>query len=156
MSYITDALRTAAGTIHPVNMQLLHSAIGMVTEAAERDAAPDEANYREETGDIMWYVAIGCNELGLTIEEAEEMAAAPDTHPVQIAADFIDLLKKEIYYGKRANPVDQTVLLGDMIASLRSDCEADGTTLETVMEQNIAKLKVRYPDKFTEERAINR
>lgn len=154
-NYVEKALRTAAGKIHPVNMQILHAAIGMVTEAAELDSAPDRGNYLEELGDIMWYVAIGCNELGVSLDEAEEMSNG-EFHPVVVAADFIDLLKKQIFYGKVANPVDQTVLLGNMIVSVRSNAEATEVTLDWVLEQNIAKLTKRYPDKFSSERAINR
>jgi len=28
--------------------------------------------------------------------------------------------------------------------------------IETVMEKNVAKLKTRYPEKFTDENAVNR
>jgi hypothetical protein len=153
--YINLALRTAAGQIHPVNMQILHSAIGMVTETVEMDCAQDEENYLEEMGDTMWYVAIGCNELSVTLDEAEA-TGDPSKSPVVIAADFLDLMKKAIYYGKQPDPKQQVFLLGSMIASLREDALASGSTLERVMEQNIAKLGLRYPDKFTAERAINR
>ena len=149
--YISLAMRTCAP-----GDQILHSAIGMVTEAAELDSAPDRKNYLEEMGDIMWYVALGCHYLGISLDEAEEMATNPDDHPVMIAAGFISVLKKQIFYGKQPDRREQTALLGDMITTLRGHATAEGVSLDWVMEQNIAKLQKRYPDKFTEDRAINR
>ena len=35
-------------------------------------------------------------------------------------------------------------------------CDVLGTTFEIEQERNIAKLSARYPDKFTEDKAINR
>ena len=149
--YIEKALRTCS----PNGDQMLHCAIGMVTESVEMDCAPDVENYFEEIGDTMWYVAIGCNQLGVTLEEAEELGDA-ERGPVVIAADFIDLLKKQTFYGKQPDPKAQVKLLGSMIASLREDSVESGRALEDVMAENIAKLQKRYPEKFTEDRAINR
>lgn len=150
--YIEQALRTAS----PEGDQLLHCAIGMVTETIEMDCAPDVENYFEEIGDTMWYVAIGCNALGVTLEEAEQMGEESELSPVVIAGDFIDLLKKQIFYGKQPDRMTQVKLLGSMIGSLREDCVQSGRPLDDVMAENIAKLKRRYPDKFSAERAINR
>jgi NTP pyrophosphatase (non-canonical NTP hydrolase) len=61
------------------DLNLLHGAIGISTEAGEiLDAFKrhiyygkelDVVNIKEEIGDIMWYVAILCRELNLNIED---------------------------------------------------------------------------------------
>lgn len=67
-----------------------------------------------------------------------------------------DALKKSIFYGK---PLDRTNLaeeLGDVMWYIAIACDALGVSLEGVMEKNIAKLKARYGDKFTQHAALNR
>jgi NTP pyrophosphatase (non-canonical NTP hydrolase) len=70
--------------------------------------------------------------------------------------ELMDVFKKFHFYGK---PIDWTNVeeeIGDVLWYLALACRASGTTLEAVAEKNIAKLKARYPDKFTNFRAINR
>jgi len=61
------------------NVRLLHVTFGLCTEAAEfQDAMKkhlfygkdlDRANLIEEMGDMLWYMAIGCDEIKTTFEE---------------------------------------------------------------------------------------
>ena len=87
-NYIASAIRTenrdfegiGARLSNPSNIRISHAAIGMVTEAAEfLDAykkhgfygkALDNVNLKEEIGDMLYYIAIACDELGITFEEA--------------------------------------------------------------------------------------
>lgn len=67
-----------------------------------------------------------------------------------------DQLKKHIFYGK---PLDTTNLveeMGDLMWYVGIMCDALKVSLEDVMIKNIAKLKARYPEKFTEDKALNR
>ena len=64
------------------NVRLLHAAIGMVTETGEiQDQLKkhifygkplDKVNLKEEMGDLVYYLALMCNVLGLTFEEVLE------------------------------------------------------------------------------------
>ena len=59
----------------------------------------------------------------------------------------------------RATPLDVVNLkeeLGDTMWYQAIACNVVGTTFEIEQERNIAKLSARYPDKFTEDKAINR
>lgn len=70
--------------------------------------------------------------------------------------EFLDALKKHLFYGK---PLDRTNLkeeIGDLFWYLAIACDELGTTFEEVQATNIAKLTARYPDKFTEDKAENR
>ncbi len=85
--YIKNALRTEPqeypfkGT-HEVTPRIEHGAIGIVTEAGEiMDAVKtnkyygrelDKVNLIEEMGDVMWYLAILCDELGVSFEDVWE------------------------------------------------------------------------------------
>jgi|APSaa5957512535_1039671.scaffolds.fasta_scaffold507069_1 NTP pyrophosphatase (non-canonical NTP hydrolase) len=84
------ALRTEKGLkdkelhLEPDVARLMHAAVGCCTEAGElQDAlkkrlfydqprAIDRVNIIEEFGDLLWYVAIGLDSVGSTIEEAME------------------------------------------------------------------------------------
>lgn len=59
-------------------------------------------------------------------------------------------LQRWLYYGK---PLDETNVkeeLGDLLWYIAEACNAMGYSLETIMEANIAKLKIRYPEKYTD------
>ena len=110
--YIADAVRTeskdfatiAARMQSPENIRLLHSAIGLVTEAGE----------------------------------------------------IQDALKKHIFYGRTLDKVNLEEELGDLFWYMAVMADTLGISFEQVMEKNIRKLKSRYGEKFTEERAIKR
>jgi NTP pyrophosphatase (non-canonical NTP hydrolase) len=64
-----------------------------------------------------------------------------------------DIIKKWIFHQK---PLDQKELckeLGDILWYCAMLCEAFNWDMEEVMEQNIEKLKKRYPEGFDIERA---
>lgn len=86
--YMADALKTEAIDYTPVsdrlqnhrNVQLLHAAMGIVTEAGEvldqlkksffYGREIDEVNLKEELGDLFWYMAVMANSLNISFEEA--------------------------------------------------------------------------------------
>ena len=72
------------------------------------------------------------------------------------AGEFADALKKHIIYDK---PLDVTNLkeeLGDLLWYIALAHSALGINMEDTMQANIAKLKVRYPGKFTTGHASER
>lgn len=72
------------------------------------------------------------------------------------AAEFVDMLKKHIFYGK---PIDETNALeelGDVTWYERIGIDALETTYAEILERNVAKLRHRFPEKFSEEKAANR
>lgn len=85
--YIENALRTESqeysfGTTNGVTARVEHGVIGVVTEAGElMDAIKkakiygkelDKVNLAEEVGDVMWYLAVLCDELGVSFESVWE------------------------------------------------------------------------------------
>jgi len=72
------------------------------------------------------------------------------------ANEFLDMLKKHIFYGKELDLVNVKEEGGDVIWYLAIAMDVLKTTFEEVMSVNIEKLTARYPEKFTPEKAINR
>ena len=70
--------------------------------------------------------------------------------------EFIDQLKKHKYYGKSLDYVNLEEAIGDCMWYIALACNALGVDLQKVMDTNIAKLKVRFADKFTQAEAITR
>ncbi len=72
------------------------------------------------------------------------------------AGELQDAIKKNLIYGK---PLDGTNIMeecGDILWYVALCLDASGYTMEQAMERNIAKLKARFGDKFTEHAALNR
>lgn len=72
------------------------------------------------------------------------------------SAEFCDALKKHMAYGRDLDPVNLKEELGDLLWYVARACTALGTTMEEVMSVNHAKLAKRFPEKFSEEKAIIR
>lgn len=72
------------------------------------------------------------------------------------AGEVQDLIKKHLGHG---HPLDRDKLnkeLGDCGWYLAVLSYLNGTTLEEVFQQNIEKLKKRYPEGFSTEASLNR
>ena len=72
------------------------------------------------------------------------------------SGEVIDLVKKHLHQG---HPLDREKLikeLGDIAWYLAEVAYVLDTDLDTVLEQNIAKIKARYPDGFDIEKSIHR
>lgn len=88
--YIKNVLVTESGnsdkylirTSNHSTIRLLHSALGITSEAGEfADALKkhifygkeiDRPNLKEELGDLMWYIGVACDELGISLEDVME------------------------------------------------------------------------------------
>ena len=71
-------------------------------------------------------------------------------------AEFTDALKKSLFYGKTLDTVNLKEELGDLLWYVSIAMDELNTTYEAEMQRVIDKLKLRYPEKFTEEDATNR
>lgn len=71
-------------------------------------------------------------------------------------AEFTDALKKSIFYGKTLDVVNLKEELGDLLWYVSIAMDELGTNYEAEMQRVIKKLKARYHEKFTEEKAENR
>lgn len=72
------------------------------------------------------------------------------------AGELLDAVKKHLFYGKPLDMINLQEEVGDILWYLAVLCEWSGTTLEEQMEHNINKLRIRYPEKFDANKALNR
>ena len=70
--------------------------------------------------------------------------------------ELADVFKKNIAYGKEIDWVNVKEEIGDTLWYLANFCRKHDFDLEEILDTNIAKLEARYPERFTEEKAINR
>lgn len=72
------------------------------------------------------------------------------------AGECADLVKKHLFH---KHPLDKDKLvkeLGDVLWYVSQLAADIGVTLDEVAEKNIAKLKARYPEGFTEKASLER
>lgn len=72
------------------------------------------------------------------------------------AAEFMDALKKYIYYGKELDIINLKEELGDISWYQGIGIDELGTSLEEIQIVNIAKLQKRYGITFDQAKAISR
>lgn len=72
------------------------------------------------------------------------------------SGEFADIVKKWAFQWHPLNDEHLKKELGDVLWYVAMGCEALGTSIETVMELNIDKLKSRYPEGFDTEHSQHR
>ena len=72
------------------------------------------------------------------------------------AGEVVDYLKKVVGHGHKLDRDKLVKELGDVLWYVAEICSAINADMSDVAQQNIDKLKDRYPDGFSSERSINR
>lgn len=72
------------------------------------------------------------------------------------AGELVDAVLTSMEKGSKIDPVNLSEETGDLLWYQALLLRHLGKTFEDVMEQNVAKLKARYPDKFTAQLALVR
>lgn len=142
---------------------LLHGVIGVLTELEELLGWNDEVNKKEEVADIFWYLALLDRELDLNfkITKYEHNFTQIKSQSLILQAFkqsclLLDLLKKKIYYNKNIDTDQFCNLSSDLFDTMSIFCHLNEIEISTILDTNIQKLKARYGEKFSSERAINR
>jgi NTP pyrophosphatase (non-canonical NTP hydrolase) len=144
----------------------------------------DRVNVLEECGDILWYVAIAADAMGkasswsahepscaklIMRERGGPAAAEGDDDQVldamnrasdelaRLSGDIVDLVfKKHIMYGRAHDFGKLEAALCDVHREAEKLLQIAGFTIAMARERNVAKLRARYGEKFTEEAALTR
>jgi NTP pyrophosphatase (non-canonical NTP hydrolase) len=72
------------------------------------------------------------------------------------SGEVAEIIKKAFYHG---HPLDKEALhkeLGDVLWYLAVMADGLGFSLDEIASANIAKLRARYPEGFSQERSLNR
>ncbi len=165
-NYQELALRTQKNMPTPIE-DTVHMTLGVIGEYGELEKAvknKDNKNIREEVGDITWYVANDCTHHGLNFEEITNKAWETMDEEETFnnggydCFGYVDYVKKVYVYGA---PLDVKVMKRYLTNIMRfainqTYWRGDGFELETLLQINIDKLLVRFPNKFTSFDALNR
>lgn len=163
-TYIANAMRTAAPVpakcthIHP---QVVHCALGIAGEWAEVQVAflqGREVEVEKEIGDTFWYIAVMAHTLGIANQLVmyREVQVADETIVASAPGAIVEMVKKQLAYGKKFKPIDYLTALQttcDVLGMLIREMDFD---IKNIFEKNIRKLRERYPEKFDSQRAIHR
>lgn len=95
------------------------------------------------------------------VEVGERLEWMPELYHAQLgiaseAGELADALKKHIAYNRQLDLTNLREELGDIMWYVALGASAIGASLEDLMEENIQKLRLRYPEKFTEKDALER
>jgi len=142
---------------------LLHAVMGVLTEMEElmENNDEDEVNLFEEVGDVTWYLAIIGREYDIPFPTfmCHDYMITNQEMVLQIVRKsclLLDFMKKKLYYNK---PIDDKMFKEisiDIMEVLHTYVSKNNLNIEDIYQNNIDKLRARYGEKFTSERAINR
>jgi len=72
------------------------------------------------------------------------------------SGEILDNLKKAIFYNREIDRINLIEEMGDIFWYLAIMSNCLNISFEDIMNKNIEKLKVRYGNKFDEQKSINR
>lgn len=72
------------------------------------------------------------------------------------SGEFTDMIKKWVFHEKELDVEHAVKELGDVMWYVAMICESFGWDLNEIMKINIMKLRKRYPDGFSVDKANNR
>ena len=175
-TYIPLALRTAI--LHPSDMRrdLVHASLGMITEIGEfttevkrnfaYDKPIDDAMRKhmiEEIGDVQWYVPLAMAAFGIDELPFEDVGADMDIQsaPLSDLCLFISTCATSVHasvlFGQDSDKELVATMLGGMIYAIDTRiAPLLGIEPGEIRQQNIDKLRKRFPDKFTPQAAEER
>jgi NTP pyrophosphatase (non-canonical NTP hydrolase) len=167
--YLTLSEKTLSRQFHCEEKEqlYLHAVIGSLTEIEELldnyENEMDPINLIEEIGDVFWYLSILFRELNLDISDNQTTIEESIDTPFKTILAFLkenlkmlDSLKKKLYYNKEINIIDFITSTFRLYTLLEHYCNFYKTDISLILDRNISKLKARYGEKFSSERAINR
>lgn len=164
-TYEQEALRT----LGPHN-DLLYLTIGLVGEIGEViDYAKktlyhgheyEADKFSEEIGDVCWYVAAICHNQGIYFSDvASWPASAADKEDVVLNPEKILNLASLASPSLIKEHIENGTIQGPLIRLMREIKEVAyeaHLSFEEILNQNIRKLKMRYPDGYTHKSSIQR
>ena len=159
---------------NPIILDSLHMVVGMFGEIYEVNSATSKANLREEITDMFWYACNYANKRKIIINNPLQFKGyvtgvsnagilsileVIQREYINIVSELQDYDKKEFAYGKEETPIialRREGLINEVIRLLGQLYYYNEFNCEEAMQQNIDKLRSRFPDKFDAEKAINR
>jgi len=157
--YIAKAIRTES-SLMPLTDEVaelgltsrsFHAMLGLVGEVNELKNSRDTVNTIEELGDILWYIAIFLDDNPTLLRDGLDKNSDSITDIDNLEDRVIDILdqyKKTMYYGKVLNVKKVYELFTELVYQVNGIISNYEFSISDIMELNINKLMVRYPNKF--------
>lgn len=150
--------------------RLLHASLGLCTEVGELQKAVsadrlDGVNVMEECGDLYWYCALALDAAGVSFPEKSAESEDDLTTWSLIfntlrlgehVGDLQDILKKHLIYGKPLLLGDVGGVVYGILRDIQDVLRCVRYTPEQAMERNIEKLRKRFPEGYSNEKALVR
>ena len=152
-------------TLGDLKLDLSHMVLGINSEINELEDAikvKDITNIGEEIADGFWYVQNYLTFRNKTFDFSTlNTILATDSRTLlnllyRESSLLNDMVKKYIAYDKVINDIDEEVCIKQIHLILVSLLAKYNLSLSDVLDRNIEKLRVRFPEKFTTEKALNR
>lgn len=109
----------------------------------------DREHILKECGDVLWYLALYCRCRGLTISTYGELQYSS----VKIA---LTLAMYRLLQLLSPDGADEMTAARDLYRDIDFVIRCNGSSIEEVLDMNIAKLSARYPDGFSTEASLYR
>ena len=164
-NYSILASRTMA-ELDSLDKNFSHMALGLVDEFFELIQAletfdsqgnTDKINIMEEHGDINWFLAGICTFFDYDYEYLYNLASEKETvEDFKALGKIVNFSKALLAYNKTVSTLFLKVCLVDVLSFLQFIAKAEDFDYLHSLQKNIDKLQTRYPDKFTQENAVNR
>lgn len=151
-----------------LTVDVAHAIMGLATEVGELFSSLDDGtNQTEEFGDILWYCAVYAHSQGRFAFTPDQTEVFPDKEhhlPVfetalainSISLELLDMVKKSTFYNREFDYALADHLFLDVYELIEKWTESRKIRISDLFEQNIDKLKTRFPDQFSADRANNR
>lgn len=166
--YQMAASRTAAD-LGSVQSDSIHYVLGMNEEVAEILEAiekKDLVNLIEELGDFCWFFFMYAKRNDLDIFKlnfkynSSVISIGNSEHLVfkllKSVKKITELTKKKFAYKKEISSLSQSDALLSIFNALLDFSYIEGINFNEVLKKNITKLYIRYPEKFSEDKALIR
>lgn len=115
----------------------------------------DRINMAEEFGDIQWFAVMyaDIHNIEITFNLIEYVSIMPFGIYIGELCDFDKRLHA---YNKDTDPVVRATTLNNLLFSMEEWALKNHISSDLARKSVIEKLKHRYPDKYSDERAVNR
>lgn len=145
----------------------LHAVMGICTEMEELldnfDGTQefDAVNVSEEIADIFWYLAIIYREYDVEFTSLDKTQDIEDDKAVidsmnKDSLRLLDIMKKKIFYNREINMNSFKSIILNIFSNSVNLLHNYDIEPSICLNNNIDKLRARYGDKFSSERANNR
>ena len=72
------------------------------------------------------------------------------------SGELVDAVKKSVFYCKELDVANMREEIGDLMWYIALACRTLNFNMEDILQENISKLRLRYPDKYSDVYATTR